>query len=233
MKQLLLLHGAIGASDQLLPLANLLKDNFDIHLLDFSGHGCGSDCTTFSIDQFSKDVLDYLQKKEIETIAIFGYSMGGYVALQLARQHPEKVELLFTLGTKFDWDPEIAAKEIQLLNPDRIEEKLPAFAHVLAQRHQTLNWKRVLKLTADMMTAMGNDNPLKPADSNEIKHRTRIVLGELDNMVTQKETQEVAEQLPNASLLILKNTSHPIEKVPLNELANEIIRFFGAHSSTL
>jgi esterase/lipase len=39
MKDILLLHGAIGAKDQLQPLADALKDRYIVHTLNFSGHG--------------------------------------------------------------------------------------------------------------------------------------------------------------------------------------------------
>ena len=39
MKNIVLLHGAIGAKDQLQPLADLLKNDFIVHVFNFSGHG--------------------------------------------------------------------------------------------------------------------------------------------------------------------------------------------------
>ena len=42
---------------------------------------------------------------------IFGYSMGGYVALHAARRHPERIGSIMTLGTKFAWDTPTAEKE--------------------------------------------------------------------------------------------------------------------------
>src|SRR5438874_2630061 len=39
MKTLLLLHGALGAQSQFAPLRELLRENFDVHALDFEGHG--------------------------------------------------------------------------------------------------------------------------------------------------------------------------------------------------
>ena len=47
-----------------------------------------------------------------------GHSMGGYVALKLALKRPELVDRIITLGTKFNWTPEVAAKEVKMLNPD-------------------------------------------------------------------------------------------------------------------
>lgn len=39
MQPLLLLHGAIGATDQLEPLAAELNSYYDVHMLNFPGHG--------------------------------------------------------------------------------------------------------------------------------------------------------------------------------------------------
>ncbi|MEO8768662.1 MAG: alpha/beta fold hydrolase [Ferruginibacter sp.] len=81
MKHLLLLHGAIGAKDQLDELANSLRSKYHVHTIDFNGHG-GSPATdeSFSIESFAHDVIKYLQENKINQVAIFGYSMGGYVA---------------------------------------------------------------------------------------------------------------------------------------------------------
>ena len=43
--------------------------------------------------------------------------MGGYVALHLALHHPERVQRIVTLGTKFRWDPVTAEREAARLDP--------------------------------------------------------------------------------------------------------------------
>src|SRR6218665_691823 len=164
MQHMLLLHGAIGAKDQLLPLAEKLSGPFTVHTLSFSGHGGEAMPDAFSMQLFANDVLNYLEKNNIPKISIFGYSMGGYVALYLAKHHPEKVEKIFTLATKFLWTPEIAAKEIKMLDAEKIAEKIPAFAQILEKRHTPNNWKVVLQKTAAMMMEMGASNPLQLSD---------------------------------------------------------------------
>lgn len=225
-KKLLLLHGAIGAKDQLEPLKEKLKNDFDVHTLNFAGHGGATMPSEFSIKLFAKDVLNYLSENKIETINIFGYSMGGYVALYLAKHHPEKVEKLFTLATKFAWSPEIAQKEIKMLDASKIEEKIPAFAATLAKRHAPNDWKDILHKTAGMMVALGNENTLTLQDLKTIKISCQISVGDNDNMVTLDETKDVAQNLQNSALLILKDTLHPIEKVDAGNLSEEIKTFF-------
>ncbi len=227
MTHLLLLHGAIGAQDQFAPLEEKLQRRFIVHSLNFSGHGGAPHYGDFSIAGFAGDVLRYLSANDIATIDIFGYSMGGYVALYLAKHHPEKVGKVFTLATKFDWSPEIAAREIKMLDADKIAEKIPAFAKLLEMRHRSSDWKVVLKKTADMMVAMGSDNPLRLDDFQNIGHNVRIGIGDRDAMVTFDETLAVYRALPNADFIVLPDTPHPLEKVSLDRLAHEIETFFS------
>ncbi len=112
-----------------------------------------------------------------------------------------------------------------MLNADKIETKLPDFAAALQKRHTPNNWKTVLEKTAAMLTAMGKDNPIKPADYPAIQHPVLLMLGDRDKMVTLNETVEVYKNLPKAQLAILPNTGHPIEMVNANRLAFEINSF--------
>lgn len=226
MKDILLLHGAIGAADQLQPLAGQLASAFKVHTLSFSGHG-GNEFPEqgFSIDTFAGDVLAYMDNKGLQQIDIFGYSMGGYVAMYLAKKHPERVGKIVTLATKFHWDEATAAKEVQMVNADKIEAKLPAFAQALKDRHAPQDWKAMLKHTADMLTAMGADNPLKTEDYAAIQHKVLVLLGDKDRMVGLDETVAVYKSLPNAAMGMLPDTQHPIEQVDGELLAYFIKRF--------
>jgi pimeloyl-ACP methyl ester carboxylesterase len=226
MKQILLLHGAIGSKNQFDALAKSLENQYEIHSLNFSGHGGAAIKEAFSIEQFAAEILAFLDQNQIVQIDIFGYSMGGYVALYLAKTHPERIGRIFTLATKFEWTPEIVQREIKMLNADKIAEKIPTFASELEKRHLPNDWKLVLKQTAEMMIGLGNHNPLSPDDFKTIENRTRIAIGDKDMMVTLEETIAVYRNLPNATFSVLANTQHPIEKVNVERLAYEIESFF-------
>lgn len=226
MELILLLHGAIGAKDQLAGLEEKLSSTFTVHRLNFSGHGgSGYIEKCFSIKLFADDVLNYLDKKKITSVSVFGYSMGGYVALYLAKHHPERIHKIITLATKYKWDVAIAAKEINMLQATKIEEKLPAFAISLQKRHAPDDWKKILEKTAVMLFEMGKDNPLQKDDFLNIQHPALLIIGDKDKLVTHEETQEVCQSLPNGQLSILQNTPHPIELVNTAELAEKIIAF--------
>lgn len=226
MKHLLLLHGAIGAKDQLQPLADLLKDEYSIHLFNFNGHGGKpSAADDFSISSFANELHAFVLEKQIEHACVFGYSMGGYVALFLAKKYPQLFSKAVTLATKFHWDESIAAKEAAMLNPEVILEKLPAFAAQLKERHQPNDWQQVLVKTKEMLLQMGKENPLQLSDYTTIATPVLLLLGEHDKMVSREETTAVQQQLPNADFQLLQNTAHPIEKADIHLLASVIRNF--------
>ena len=226
MQHLLLLHGAIGAKDQLDPLADSLKDEYIIHTINFSGHG-GSSLpeNSFSIPHFANDVIEYLRQADIQHTNIFGYSMGGYVAMYLAKYHPDRVSKVITLATKFYWDKATAEKEVKMLNPETIIEKIPAFAKQLEQRHYPNDWKTILEKTKEMLLTMGTRNTLTLEDYATIQTPCLLMLGDKDKMITFDETVAVQKALPNAEFKLLQNVPHPIEQVDINLLSNLIKEF--------
>lgn len=226
MGNILLLHGAFGTMDQLADLENSLADSYAVYRLNFSGHG-GSPFTEepFSIELFAREVIGFMDQNEIEAINLFGFSMGGYVAMYLANHHPHRVKKIITLATKFHWDKTIAAREAKMIEPDSIEKVLPAFANSLQKRHAPNDWKTLLQKTADMLLEMGNDSPIKPGDYESIHHPALLMLGDRDKMVTLDETLHIYRKLPNAQLAVLPNTSHPLEMINNDRLVFEIKTF--------
>lgn len=216
----LLLHGALGASSQLTDFKKFIHHQVNqVYTFNFSGHGgkAFSD-KGFGIEVFADELLEFLNENQIEKTDVFGYSMGGYVALWLAHSHPERFGKIITLGTKFDWSPESAAKEVKMLNPDKLQEKVPAFAEVLKQRHQPNDWKLLMQKTAEMMLKLGEQPLLTQEVLKNIQIPVLVCQGDQDTMADINYTQQVAEHLPNGKFHLLENTPHPLEKVELKKI---------------
>ncbi|MCD6067680.1 MAG: alpha/beta hydrolase fold protein [Bacteroidetes bacterium] len=225
MSAIILLHGAIGAADQLEPLKALLqKEGRDVYSFSFSGHGKMPFSTKgFGIEIFAEELHQFIIHHQLEKPSVFGYSMGGFVTLYLASQHPELFGRIITLGTKFDWNKETAIKESAMLNPATIEEKVPKFAEALKQRHGEENWKLLLSKTVAMMLELADKNLLNEAALKNIPNTVFVGLGDKDNMVSQEETNNVFMQLPNATMYMLAESKHPIEQVDVKLLPGIIL----------
>ncbi len=141
MEPILLLHGALGSAAQMARIADTLQPHFKVCILNFAGHG-GRQIpeTPFSIELFAGEVIRFMAAEGLEKINIFGYSMGGYVGMYLAKHFPAKLGCLITLATRFEWDEAIAANEVNKLDPVKAELKVPAFAESLRQLHAPEDW---------------------------------------------------------------------------------------------
>ncbi len=227
MHPVLLLHGALGSKNQLDPLKTALEEiGYEVHSVNFSGHGGEPFRDPFGIEGFSEDVLHFQKEKELKTTNIFGYSMGGYVALWLAHRHPDTVGKIVTLGAKFDWSPDGAEREVKKMNPDKIEEKIPAFAQILQRRHAPNDWKELLHKTAQMMTQLGARPSLTTEILKTIPHQVSILLGDLDDTADLTFSQSVAEALPCGKFSLLDKTPHPFEKVDVKLLLKKMLDIF-------
>lgn len=232
MKRLVVLHGALGSAHQFEPLRAALP-GVDIHVLEFHGHGSAPDVEApWTIDLFAHQLEDLLEDllSDLHEVphVVFGYSMGGYVAIRLAQRRPDLISRILTLGTKLDWSPEGAAKEIKMLNADVIEQKVPAFAADLQRRHGADRWRTVLAKTAELMVDLGAQPVLTEHNVADVTVPVRYGIGDRDEMVTQEETIRFYRATPQAQLTVLPGTRHPIEKVNLDLLIPEIERFLLA-----
>jgi pimeloyl-ACP methyl ester carboxylesterase len=155
---ILLLHGALGASPQLSVIQEQLELlGRSVTSFEFSGHGKSPLNKDFSIAGFASELIGFIDEtKHKGKYVVLGYSMGGYIALYAALQVPGLFKGIITLATKFNWTPENAQHEVRMLDPSKIEEKIPAFAQVLDKRHVVIHWKQNMLLTANMMIELGN-----------------------------------------------------------------------------
>ena len=223
MRDLVLLHGALGSAKQFTKLEEELSGHFNTYRFNFEGHGGRNSNRAFSIQAFSENLTEFLIHKKLEIVYIFGYSMGGYVALYTTANHPHLIHKIATLGTKFDWNQASSEREVKMLDPEKIEEKVPQFAQQLKSLHGIENWREVLNQTASMMLSMGNNAPLNKTILKRIQQEIVIGVGDKDQMVSQEESSYVANTLVNSKISILENVPHPIEKIPINVLSEYIL----------
>jgi hypothetical protein len=130
------------------------------------------------------------------------------------------VKNIVTLGTKFDWTPESAEKEIKKMDAQKILEKVPAFARILETRHAPNDWKELLQKTASMMVQLGSQPLLSPEVLQSIINNTLILLGDQDDMADREYSKQVGHMLPHAKFKLLHHTPHPIERVNREELVH-------------
>jgi pimeloyl-ACP methyl ester carboxylesterase len=226
---ILLLHGALGDAEQLAPLVTRLTTRAEVIAPTLAGHGLDAPGThAYRVERFADGTLAALDRAGAAApVHIFGYSLGGYVALWLARHAPSRVAGVFTLGTKLAWTPEGADRETRQLDAAQIRARVPKFAALLERRHGASHWEQVLGRTAEMMHHIGEHPPLGDEDFAAIACPVRVAVGDRDATVPVEEAARVARTLPAGELEVLPGTPHPVERVSWERLALSVLEFVG------
>ena len=103
---LLLLHGGLFNIDlQFGALLPSLAASRQVIATDFQGHGRTNDLDRpLTSADLASDVIGLLRHLEVPQVDVFGFSVGGAVALHLAIRHPELVRKLIVSSVSFHPD---------------------------------------------------------------------------------------------------------------------------------
>ncbi len=220
---MLCLHGALGTAAQFDSLRPYFPDGFGLLTPNLPGHGGLPLDRPYTLPDFAEAVLATLEQAQIVQTDIFGYSMGGYVALWLAWKYPERVGRVVTLNTKLDWSPETAARMGGLFDPEKIALKAPQLAEALARAHAPADWRQVALYSADFVRALGAGQGLPPEAFAQIACPVLVLRGELDTTVTAEESRQVAEWLPDGRYGEIAGGRHALEQVDAGAVVGAVL----------
>jgi pimeloyl-ACP methyl ester carboxylesterase len=223
----LLLHGALGTRDQLGLLREVLPGVRTL-AVEFRGHGERPiPDEGLSMEVFLRDIEDALDAAGWSEAHLFGYSMGGYAALLYAHRFPQQVASVVTLGTKLKWDREGLDRELRLLDPQKMKEKVPHFAMDLLTQHGPERWEHLVRATARLITGLHEQPPLSREQLEGVTCPAMLCVGDRDRTAVPEHTLEAARWMPHGSTLVLPNTQHPFDAVDLNALLPHLRAFWG------
>lgn len=225
MTTILFLHGALGSASMFAPLKQHLT-TANIMTIDFPRHGNCATESKFSIQTFADFLIQYLDEHQPGKVDVFGFSMGGYVAIYAASLRPDLFGKIMTLATKFEWNEEIASNEIRMLNPEIMEQKIPAFVESLKQQHTQEDWKELVLNTSNMLKQLGQHPLLNAETLHAIQVPVQVGVGDKDMMVSIDETLRAFRSFTQGSFYLLPSTKHPFEMINLSLLIPVLKHYF-------
>lgn len=90
----IILHGLMGSSDNWLPQAKMLSDQYHVYSVDQRNHGQSPHDKAFNYKELANDLKDFIQQHKLEKPIILGHSMGGKTAMNFAVANPEMIDSL-------------------------------------------------------------------------------------------------------------------------------------------
>lgn len=208
MDQLILIHGAVGNKTELQKIGDQLNDYFKVIYYEIPGHGERSESLSdFNLTTITSDFLKFLNKKGPSYI--FGFSLGGYLALSAALEDVRYCKGIVTLGTKFNWKPSIAKKEAQQLDLNFLKENATGFYSYLKEIHGD-HLPDLAKQTQQFMLNLGDRPSITTERVSKIKIPVRLLRGGKDRIVTKEETIVIEEALENGKYFEIPSFIHPV-----------------------
>lgn len=154
---ILFLHGLFGSADNLKKLAQAFTD-YPLFLIDLRNHGLSPWRDAMDYRVMSQDVQHFIARHCQQAPMIVGHSMGGKVAMQLAKSSPELIERLIVLDIApaiypLSWHQkvfEILSALKSETNKIKVRAQLEAHfpvetAHFLMKSYKTDHWLFNLK----------------------------------------------------------------------------------------
>ncbi len=91
---LVVLHGLFGSAKNWHSQAVELATSHRVVCADLRNHGASPHAPAMGYPEMAGDVLELIERLDLERASVLGHSMGGKVAMQLALSHPERIAKL-------------------------------------------------------------------------------------------------------------------------------------------
>jgi pimeloyl-ACP methyl ester carboxylesterase len=222
----LLLHGGLSNSDEMLASFGTLADRFRLVAFDRRGHGRTADtAAAFHYADMTDEAIGVLETVVGEATDLVGYSDGANVALLVALRRPDLVRSLVLIGANYrsdglmpgvfdDFDPE---SDVAALLVTAYAERSPDGAE---------HFPAVMEKTTAMFAA---EPTMTEADLARVGAPALVLVGD-DDIATLAHTCSLYESLPAGQLGVIPAASHLVvfEKPELvNALVTEFLTSQG------
>lgn len=187
---------------------SILADRYRVIIFDNRGMGYSSDNNeTFSLSLFANDTAGLMDALELPSAHIFGSSMGSSIAQVLALEHPDKVDRIVLSSATYSLDVSqttILRSKLQDVasNPDA-DPILRKYAKANLEWNGT--YERLPDIQNNVLLLTGNEDILTPANISE----------------------EIAEGIPDAQLVLFDGAGHCGEQYLPEEYADMILVFLS------
>jgi len=226
-RTLVFLHGYLETLYIWEEFLQLLPDSFRLITLDLPGHGLSGTRNDINTMSFCSDVLfDLLcNKLSITKFVVIGHSMGGYVAQEIYRNHPDVISGIIHLASNPYQDP-ISKRESRLSEISLISEgKLSSVASSsIPLMYSYLNRRKFDEKIQETLEICETHDPegiiatlrgmMERSDSVELLNHADVpvsfIIGNQDFYLPDEKISAMRSELPMAYFKIIPDAGHNI-----------------------
>lgn len=205
-----------------------LAEKHRVITFDNRGVGASSGKPAASIEEMANDAISFIKAMGLRQVDIFGFSMGGMIAQEIALVEPGLVRKMILTGTGpaggegissvarvtyYDMIRGLLTRQDpkQFLFFTRTPSGIRAgkeFLRRLKERSENRDKEITVTALQAQLKALRRWGAKQPADLSSIKHPVLVANGDSDRMVPSKNTHDLAQRLPNSELIIYPDSGH-------------------------
>ena len=202
----------------------------EFHVVVFDNLGTGKSARrgiVYRMRTLARDAAEVMTSAGVPRAHVFGISMGGMIAQELALRHPERVRSLVLGCTFASWRkataPSLRTKlDLLLLHvggatPERIGRVLVSAEWHAANPRSATDWlkraeRTALRYATAQVLAIARHHTLKRLA--QIRAPTLVLTGDADKLVPPANSYVLAKTIPGARLRVLRGAGHvfPLER---------------------
>ncbi len=243
---LVLLHGLSDDLNLWNPLLSELSSHYRTIAIDIRGHGhSGKPDSSYSVHQFSDDLLGFMDKLDISRAHLMGLSMGAAIAQLFALDHPDRTGALVLLSAFGRAEGGFRTRLLEL-RKTLINEGVPAYFDeavklVVTPEFQSVNAAAIadskqyciqVNSASALVNAVGACIGFDVHDRNsQISAPTLVLCGKEDVFMSNELAWKVYHAIKGSKWLIMPGVGHNlITPENVTPLLRAVQDFLNAHS---
>ncbi|MCD6017069.1 MAG: 3-oxoadipate enol-lactonase 2 [Bacteroidetes bacterium] len=224
-----------------------LKSTHRVIAYDTRGFGKSRDHgTTLSIDQFSEDLIRFMDLLSIDKAVVCGLSMGGYVAMNAHKRAPGRFEALILSDTQCVADTAEGKKKryqsIDEINAEGIKNFAEGFIQrafcndSLTNKKQVVDQlKEVIYSTSPRMITQGLKALAERRETCStlcnVSIPTLIICGKEDELTPVIQSEYMKQNIDRSMLCVIENAGHVSNLEQPEEFNKQLSDFLGMLSN--
>lgn len=200
---LILLHGGLANIEYFGNQIPAFASEFQVIAIDSRGHGRSTRSKqAYSYGLMASDVISLMDYLNVPKASIVGWSDGAIIGLDIAINHPERIDKLVAFAANFS---------ISGLRGDAGESStFRQYSDLVRQDYKRLSKTpdQYMEFLAALREMWRTLPKYSPQQLGSIKSPTLVIAGEYDEVIKRSHTEEMARLIPNSKLEILLGVSH-------------------------
>lgn len=239
---LIMIHGLFGSADNLGGIARILADEYQTISVDLRNHGRSPHSAEMTYQAMAADIIELMDEVGLEQAHVFGHSMGGKAAMQMALQFPGRINKLVVadiapvryganharilegMQKLAEEAPQARAEAQKLLADYEDEAAVLSFLLTNWRRSDDGRWGWRLNLKA----IVANYDEIAAGNSGDPFIGDVLFLrGGNSDYVLAEHRDQILNLFPNAGVRTIEGTGHWLHAEKPDMVARAVSRFLG------